>query len=451
MTIEKAAARLRAGQITSVELTAEAIAKIHDSQPALNAFITVTEQLALSQAQQADDDFALGIDRSPLQGIPYALKDMFCTKGIRTTCGSKLFENYIPDTDAAVYERLRAAGAVLLGKTGLHELAYGITSQNPHFGPVSNPRDTSRVPGGSSGGSGAAVAAGLVYFAMGSDTGGSIRLPAAFCGCVGLKPTSGRISRFGTLPLDYSLDHMGPLTRTVRDAALVLNALAGEDRRDDTCSHHPVDAYLPDRASSLAGRRLGLPANFFNSRLEPKVRNAFDATIDRIRSLGAEIVPITLPDPSAVTTIGRMILLSEASALLGQYAHRREDFGADVIALIDQGRLISATDYINAQRLRRVYQQQWAAIWNHIDALLVPASPNEAPLLGEPFIEIDGEQEEVRIASTRFVRCFNVLGNPALVIPFPGEGAGVMTGLQVVGAPFAEKTVLDVTSLIRAE
>ncbi len=451
MTIEKTAARLRSGQVTSMELTADAIAKIHESQPGLNSFITVTEQLAFNQAQQADDDFANGIDRGPLQGIPYALKDMFCTKGIRTTCGSKLFADYIPEHDAAVYERLREAGAVLLGKTGLHELAYGITSQNPHFGPVKNPRDTSRVPGGSSGGSGAAVAAGLVYFAMGSDTGGSIRLPAAFCGCVGLKPTSGRISRYGTLPLDYSLDHMGPLTRTVRDAAIVMNALAGKDQRDDTCSSHPVEDYLPAPGASLAGKRLGMPANFFNARLETKVREAFDAALDRIRSRGGELVPVTLPDPAAVTTIGRMILLSEASALLSQFAHRRDDFGGDVIALIDQGRLISATDYINAQRLRRVYQQQWAAVWNHIDALLVPASPNEAPLLGEPYVEIDGELEEVRIASTRFVRCFNVLGNPALVIPFVGAGAGVMTGLQVVGAPFAEKTVLEITAAIREE
>ena len=446
MTIERAAAMLRSREVSAVELAQESLRKIHDGQPSLNAFITVTEDLALEQAKQSDEEFARGIDRGPLQGIPYALKDMFATKGIRTTCGSSIFADYFPDFDAAVYERLTKAGAVLMGKTGLHEFAYGITSNNPHFGAVRNPRDTTRIPGGSSGGSGAAVASGMTFFALGSDTGGSIRIPAAFCGCVGLKPSSGRVSRYGALPLDYSLDHIGPLTRSPRDAALVINAIAGFDRRDDTSSRQPVREYLPAKSTSLRGRTIGVARNFFNQRIEPAVAAAFGRSVERLVALGAQIVEVDLPDPSAVTIIGRVILLSEAAALLGKYSNRREAFGADVIALVDQGRLLAATDYINAQRLRRMYQREWAAVWHLIDALVLPTSPNQAPVIGETQVLIDGELEDVRLASTRFVRCFNVLGNPALSLPFAAPDKTLLTGLQIVGRAFREEDVIAVAA-----
>ena len=417
----------------------------------LNAFVTITEDLALEQAHRADEELARGIDRGPLHGIPYALKDMFETRGIRTTCGSSLFADHIPNRDAAVYEKLTEAGAVLMGKTGLHELAYGITSNNPHFGAVRNPRDVGKVPGGSSGGSGAAVSAGLIPFAMGSDTGGSIRIPAAFCGCVGLKPTSGRVSRFGTLPLDYSLDHMGPLTRSVEDAALVLNAIAGFDHRDDTSSRQPVPDYTPGAGTSLRGVRIGIAGNFFNERMEPGIRAAFEQTAAQIASKGAEIVPVELPDPAAITTIGRVILLSEASSLLEQYAENRSAFGSDVIALIDQGRMIAATDYINAQRLRRLYQQRWAKVWEQIDVLLVPATPNEAPAVGQVTVSLDGVEEEVRLTSTRFVRCFNVLGNPALSIPYLYDNSHLLSGFQLVAAPFQEAQLLQIGHAIQPD
>jgi len=451
MTIAQSAAKLRAREISSVELTMESLRKIRAAQPILNAFVTVTEELALEQARRADEELARGIDRGPLHGIPYALKDMFETKGIRTTCGSSLFAEHIPTRDAAVYEKLTEAGAVLMGKTNLHELAYGITSNNPHFGAVRNPRDTGKVPGGSSGGSGAAVSAGLVSFAMGSDTGGSIRIPAAFCGCVGLKPTSGRVSRYGTLPLDFSLDHMGPLTGSVEDSALVLNAIAGFDHRDDTSSRHPVTDYALNNRGSLHGVRIGIAINFFNERMETRIRAAFEQTVAHAASNGAEIVSLELPDPAAITTIGRVILLSEASALLEKYADNRAAFGSDVIALIDQGRMIAATDYINAQRLRRLYQQRWASVWQKIDALLVPATPNEAPAIGQTTVSLAGVEEEVRLTSTRFVRCFNVLGNPALSIPYLGEFAQLLSGMQLVGAPFDEGRLLTIGTRLSAE
>ena len=447
MNIEHAAAKLRAREVSAVELARESLRIIGELQPKLNAFITVTSELALEQAKRADEELARGVDRGPLHGIPYALKDVFSTRGIRTTLGSKIFADHVPESDCAVYEKLTAAGAVLMGKTGMQEFAYGITCNNPHFGPIRNPHDPERIPGGSSGGSGVAVAAGMVFFAMGSDTGGSIRNPAAYCGCVGLKPTSGRVSRFGVLPLDFSLDHMGPLTRTARDAGLVLNALAGHDERDDTSSRQPVADYAGS-GGSLAGRRIGIPENFFQDRLSPEVAAAFQAAVARAESAGAKLVRFRTPDPAEINLVSRVILMSEASALMEPYLHRRDDVGADVLALFDQGRLLAATDYVNAQRLRRVMQKEWSKVWDSVDCLFTPTAPIVAPRIGESHVEIAGAPEDVRLASTRFVRAFNVLGWPAISIPLPS--AGLPIGLQIAGAPFAETEVLSFAGAMEA-
>jgi len=446
MTIEQAAAKLRSREVSSVELTRESLRAIHAQQSRLNAFVTITEELALSQAARADEELARGIDRGPLQGIPYALKDVYSTRGIRTTCGSKIFADYIPDHDSAVYEKLTAAGAVLMGKAGMQEFAYGITCNNPHFGAIRNPHDPECIPGGSSGGSGVAVAADMVFFAMGSDTGGSIRIPAAFCGCVGLKPTSGRVSRYGVLPLDFSLDHMGPLTRSPHDAALVLNAIAGFDPRDDTSSKQPVERVSDLPSSPLHGLRIGVPQNFYTERLQPEVDAAFRAALTKAEGAGAHLIPIQVPDPGEINIISRVILMAEASALLEPYLHRRGDFGADVLALFDQGRLLAATDYINAQRLRRLYQREWAKLWDTVDCLFTPTSPIVAPRIGETHVEIDSSVEDVRLASTRFGRAINVLGLPAISVPLPAPGLPI--GLQVVSKPFAETLVTSVSRAV---
>jgi len=439
MNIQQAAAKLRARAVSAVELAKDSLRAIRSHQPSLNAFITITEDLALAQARQADDELARGIDRGPLHGIPYALKDVFSTKGIRTTCGSKIFADHVPDHDAAVYEKLTEAGAVLMGKTGLQEFAYGITCNNPHFGAIRNPHDPLRIPGGSSGGSGVAVATGMVFFAMGSDTGGSIRIPAAFCGCFGLKPTSGRVSRYGVMPLDFSLDHMGPLTRTARDAGLVLNAIAGFDIRDDTSSHQRVEDYAAG-TFVLAGKRIGVPENFFRERLTPEAASAYDAALARADAAGARLVPLRVPDPAEINILSRVILLAEASALMEPYLDRRGDFGTDVIALLDQGRLLAATDYINAQRLRRLYQRDWAKLWDRVDCIFTPTAPIAAPLISETHVVIDDVTEDVRLASTRLVRAINVLGLPAASLPLPVRGLPI--GLQVIGKPFDEAGVV---------
>ncbi|MCX6638637.1 MAG: amidase, partial [Acidobacteria bacterium] len=370
MTILEAAAALRARKISSMELTQLSLQRMARLEPQLNAFITPTEDLAVERALRADDELARGIDLGPLHGIPIAFKDVFSTKGVRTTCGSKLFTDYVPGRDAAVVEALLGGGgAVMMGKLNMHELAYGITSNNPHFGAVRNPWDTRCIPGGSSGGAGAAVAAEMVFMAMGSDTGGSIRIPASFCGVAGLKPTSGRVSRRGVLPLDFSLDHMGPLARSVRDAAATLNLIAGHDPRDDSSSRQPVRDYLPPPEAGLTGVRIGLPENFFFERLDAAVDAAVRAMARLAESLGARVETIRVPDIAALNAVGRVILLSEASALMERHLARREDFGADVLALLDQGRLIPATDYINAQRLRRVLIDEFRGVWKKVDCL----------------------------------------------------------------------------------
>ncbi|MBI3210222.1 MAG: Asp-tRNA(Asn)/Glu-tRNA(Gln) amidotransferase GatCAB subunit A [Candidatus Solibacter usitatus] len=446
-TILEAAAALRARKTSCVELTRACLSKIAALQPRLNAFVTVLEERALAQAAARDTELAAGKDRGPLHGIPIAVKDVFETKGIRTTCGAKLFADNIPTRDAAVVERLEAAGCVLLGKTGMHELAYGVTSTNPHFGAIRNPWNPDHIPGGSSGGSGAAVASGMAFIAMGSDTGGSIRIPAAFCGTVGLKPTYGRVSRYGVMPLDFSLDHMGPLTRGVRDAAVVLEALAGHDERDHTCSKRPVMPYVPGASPSLKGVRIGIPESFYYERADPGVEAAVRSIAHAAETLGAAVTPIAVPDIVGLNAVSRIILFAEASACMEPYWDRRSDIGPDVLSLIDQGRLLPATEYVQAQRLRLRFQMQFAEIFRSVDCLITPTTPNLAAKIGESTITLGGVTEDVRVASTRLVRGFNALGLPALALP-----AGVVSGLpasaQLIGPAFGEAAILRIAAAI---
>jgi aspartyl-tRNA(Asn)/glutamyl-tRNA(Gln) amidotransferase subunit A len=444
VTIREAAEALRRRRFSSVELTTAVLGRIERFNAKLTAFITVTGEQALAQARQADTELAAGKDRGPLHGIPIALKDLFQTRGVRTTAGSPIYQSFVPDRDAFVVSRLLAAGAVMLGKLNMHELAYGITSANPHFGAVRNPWNVKHSPGGSSGGSGAAVAAGLAYAALGTDTGGSIRIPASFCGTVGLKPTYGRVSRSGVIPLSWSLDHAGPLASCVRDAAMVLNAIAGHDPADDSSSRHPVVDFVPDEGCQVRGLRVGFPANFFFERVHPDVELSVRGVIARLVSLGADVRPVKVPDMDAINATARMLLLCEASAMIEPHLAKRDQFGADVLALFDQGRLLQATDYIHAQRLRRRMQGEFAEVWKQVDCLIAPATPNIAPRVGENTVKLGGREEDVRLATTRLVRGFNLLGLPALSMPSGLSGDGLPVGLQIVGAPFEEALVLRV-------
>ena len=443
MTIREAARALRDRKVSSVELTDAALARA-ERYSRLNSFITLMADSARRRALLADQELATGRDRGPLHGIPVAVKDLFYTRGVRTTDGSKLHENFVPQYDAAVVERLEASGAVMLGKLNQHELAYGITSANPHFGPVLNPWNMKHIPGGSSGGSGAAVAAGIAYMAMGSDTGGSIRIPASYCGTVGLKPTYGRVSRYGSFPLSWTFDHMGPLTRTVADAAVTLNAIAGHDPRDPGSSRRPTVDYVPEDGASIRGLRLGFPENFYFDRVDPDVEMAVRGAVARAQSLGAVVTPIRVPDIAAMNAVSRVLLLADVAALLTPHLARRDSFGADVLTLLDQGRLLPASEYVNAHRLRRQMQREFNAIWSKVDCLFTPCTPITAPACGAATVHVDGREEDVRLATTRLVRAINLLGLPALSVPCGLSASGMPIGLQIVGAAFEEATLLRV-------
>jgi aspartyl-tRNA(Asn)/glutamyl-tRNA(Gln) amidotransferase subunit A len=432
--IANLAAALRAGRTTCAALTAQSLERIADLNPKLNAFVTVLEREAAERARMLDVELKAGRDRGPLHGIPIALKDLFYTKGIRTTAGSLLYKEFVPTYNADVVTRLEEAGAVVVGKTGLHELAYGITSTNPHFGAVRNPHDTERIPGGSSGGSGAAVAAGIVAMAMGTDTGGSIRIPASFCGCAGLKPTFGRVSKRGVFPLGFTLDHMGPLAATSADCAITMNALAG-------MKLDPADR-------DIQGLRIGRPENFFFDRVDPNVAAAVNSALDKARSLGAQIIPLKVPDVDELNAVARVLLLAEASAALEKHWPKRDQFGADVLALIDQGRLIPATDYVQAQRLRKVFLREFNRLWPAVDCWVTPTTPTPAPKIGQTAITISGVEEDVRLATTRGMRGINVLGYPALSIPVGKTPEGLPVGMQIVGPAGREDVVLRAGSAL---
>ena len=282
----------------------------------------------------------------------------------------------------------------------------------------------------------------MVFLAMGSDTGGSIRIPASFCGTAGIKPTYGRVSRYGTLPLGYTLDHMGPLTRTVRDSAVVLDAIAGHDPRDPASSRRAVPEFVPEDGCSIRGLRIGIPTEFYFDRLDAEVEAAVRGVALQAEALGATIKAVEVPDIVGLNAVARVTLLAEASAVLEPFLKDRTLFGPDVLALLDQGRLVPATDYVNAQRLRRRFRRQFDALWEDVDCLLIPATPAPAPRIGETTVRLGGEDEDVRLAATRLVRGINPLGLPALSMPCGVTGAGLPIGLQIVGRAFDEATLL---------
>lgn len=443
--IERLADLLRSRKLSPVELAQAMQARIEKQNPALNAYLTPLPELALAQAREAERAITAGQYRGPLHGIPVSVKDLFYVRGVRNTAGSKIFADFVPDHDATVVERLRGAGAVLLGKTHLHELAYGITNNNPHYGPARNPWRRSQIPGGSSGGSGVAVAASLCTASLGSDTGGSIRIPASFCGVVGLKPTFGLVSRWGVFPLGWSLDHVGPLARTVWDAAAVLQAIAGPDSRDEHCVAAPAPDYLRDIGAGVRGLAIGMPENYFFDRLSLDVERAVRAAIKKLEELGARVEQVRLPGIEAATDLSRVILLAEAAALHQKHLRsRRQDIGADVRALLEQGECILATDYLNAQRARRRFVAELEAVFQKVAVLVTPTTPVTAATIGETTVRVNGDTEDVRLASTRLVRAWNLAGVPVLSVPCGFDHRGLPVSLQIVGKPFDEATVLRV-------
>jgi aspartyl-tRNA(Asn)/glutamyl-tRNA(Gln) amidotransferase subunit A len=441
MNVSEMGRLLRARKLSCVELLKETLRDIKQ-RDVFHSFITLTEDSAWVEATARDREFAEGIDRGPFHGIPTAYKDLFYTKGVRTTGGSLLFRDFVPDYDATVVELLTRSGAVSLGKANLHELAYGISSKNPHYGFVLNPHDTSRIPGGSSGGSAALVGAGLLPMSMGSDTGGSIRIPASFCGVVGLKPTYGRVSRHGVMPLAFSLDCVGPIGATVKDCALTMNAIAGQILE-------PTEFNL-EAARDLQGVRVGVPKNFFFERVDVQVAKAVRDAIAAMERLGASLVEVKIPDLNEVNALARIVQFSETAAL---YAAQTDPnlFGADVWPLLQQGKLVAGHEYVNAQRLRTLYRRDFNALWGTIDVLAAPTTPIAAPRLDETTVKIGSSDEDTRIACTRLVRAINYLGEPALSMPCGKTAEGMPVGLQLVSKPFSEPALLRIARTLERE
>ena len=436
--IAELAPRIAAGEVSPVALTEAALARIEVRGEALNAFMTVTPEAALGAARAAEAEIGRGLVRGPLHGVPLAIKDLFATKGVRTTGGSKLLADWIADHDAAAVERLKQAGAVLLGKTGMHELAYGTTSNNAHYGPIRNPWDPACHPGGSSGGSAAAVAAGLAFGALGSDTGCSIRQPAACCGIVGLKPTFGRVSKFGALPLSWSMDHVGPMTRCVADAALMLQALAGPDPRDPNCVDRPVPAYAETLTGGIRGRRIALARGYFFADCDPEAAAAVEAAAEALGRLGAEVEEIELPEAETAYLVGGITIACEAAAYHAKDLRARpEDFSEELCASLEVAGYYSAIDYLQAQRVRRRITETILAAVQPFAAVLTPTSP-------VPATPIDDTPSGHGALRHRNTIPFNLTGLPAVSLPCGLTEAGLPIGLQVVGKAFDEAGILNV-------
>ena len=398
--------------------------RIERLNPALNAYITVTGEAALAEARRAERLIARGAWQGPLHGIPIALKDNIYTRGVRTTAGSKILADFVPEQDAAVVSRLRSAGAIVLGKTHLHEFAYGVTSNNVHFGPARNPYDRQRIPGGSSGGSAIAVAAGLCAAAMGTDTGGSIRIPAALCGVVGFKPAFGAVPMDGIVPLCASLDHAGPLARTVGDAALVYAALRG-----GSGSRSGV-------RPAVRAMRLGWPEEYFFDRVEPEVMAALEEARRVWQRQGVRIAKVHLPQLDAANRASTPIAIAEAYQFhraAGYFPARAAEYSEDVRARLEKGAAVSAADYLDAQAAVRRSKQEFSECSAKFDALLVPTVPIAAPRIGEDRLTIAGIDEDTRGALLRLCRPANLWGAPAISIPCGAMRQGLPIGLQLVG------------------
>ena len=440
-------AKLHAKEISPVELTEAYLARIQRTDEKIRAYITVTDDLARKAARKAEHEIVAGKWRGPFHGVPIGLKDLCYTKGIVTTGGSKILSDFKPPHDCTVWTRLARAGAILLGKLNLHEFAYGITSSNPHHGFVRNPYGLDRIPGGSSGGSAAAIVARSAAATIGTDTGGSIRIPAALCGCVGLKPTWSRVSRYGVLPLAYTLDHVGPITRTVRDAALMLNVLAGHDRNDSTSSRERVTDYAQSLDADISGMKVGIVRELTDN-LSADVERSFAAAAQQLRELGATVDEVSIPSLPLSGIISGIVTWAEATEIHHQWmASRPQDYGDDVRRLLEIGMMIPGSAYVRAQRARtRVLAQATDAL-NDRDVLIVPGAAIPAPKIGDSRrFDADSGGVDVLGGILRFTSPFDVTGQPAIALPTGLSTEGLPLSMQIIGRPFAEVTVLQVAS-----
>jgi aspartyl-tRNA(Asn)/glutamyl-tRNA(Gln) amidotransferase subunit A len=470
LTIDSVRTAIAARQFTATSLVEESYRKIKAEDGGIHAYLTLCEDRALQEAGRIDALAAAGAPLPPLAGVPVGIKDVMVTRGIRTTAGSKILENFIPPYDCTAVARLQAAGGIVLGKMNCDEFAMGSSNENSAYGPVRNPRDTSRVPGGSSGGSAAAVAAGIALATLGSDTGGSIRQPASFCGVVGLMPTYGRVSRYGLIAFASSLDHIGPLTRTVKDAAILLGVIAGRDPLDSTSADVPVPNYEQELSQPVSGVRLGVPKEYFGEGLDPEVRSAVESGIARLRAAGCQIVPISLPHTPYAIPAYYLIATAEASANLARFdgvrygyrargarslsemyrKSRDEGFGPEVKRRIMLGTYALSAGYydayyLKAQRVRTLLTRDFEEAFQKVDAIVTPTAPTAAFKLGEKA----DDPLSMYLADIYTVTA-DLVGIPGISVPCGQTRSGLPIGLQVLGKHFDEGTVLRVGQAVES-
>ncbi|MDA0770586.1 MAG: hypothetical protein BZY79_03485 [SAR202 cluster bacterium Casp-Chloro-G4] len=445
LSISEAAGLIAAGELSPVDLVDAHLERIANTDERLNAFITLLADEARVAAKKAEGEIHGGKYIGPLHGIPIGLKDLYFTKGIRTTMGSRIMGDYVPGYDAAVTESFQRAGAILLGKLQMHEFALGGTSENPHYGAARNPWNVGRITGGSSGGSGAAVASGECMGALGSDTGGSIRIPAGACGIVGLKPTYGLVSRHGVFPLSHSLDTVGPMTRTVRDAAIMLNAIAGHDPRDTSSANRPEQDYTAGLDQGVRGLRIGVPQEYFYDVIDDEVADAVKSAAAVLKGLGALVEEVSIPILEQSIPISGALLITEAAEVhMDNLRNCPDDLGADVRARLQVGAATSATDYIKAQRARVVFNCEVAAVMKTYDILLAPTVPIGAPNLDDDLVVVAGSKHAKLAVMPRLTRPFNITGTPTISVPCGFTSDGMPIGMQLSGRAFEDALVLRV-------
>jgi aspartyl-tRNA(Asn)/glutamyl-tRNA(Gln) amidotransferase subunit A len=443
LSLTEAARAIAQKRYSSREVTQSCLDRIAQWQPRLNAFMAIEAEAALAAADAADAALAKGNNRGPLHGVPLAHKDMYYDAGKVVTCGSKIRRDWVATTTATSLQRLKDAGTVRLGSLQMAEFAYGPTGHNAHYGAVHNPWGLDHITGGSSSGSGAAVAARLTFAALGSDTGGSIRMPAHFCGVTGLKTTVGLISRAGAMPLSQSLDTVGPLARSAEDCALLTGLMAGADPADPTCVDRPVPDYVAATREPLKGLTIGVPGAFYVDDLDADTARILDDTVATLKREGAQVVPVELPDQRQLTAACQLVLACEAAAFHKRWLiERPQDYGPQALMRLQNGLAISGVTYLEALRWRGPALAAYLAATAGADVLLAPVAPAAAPTIAESDVGNSPDAEAVIQRLTRFTRPVNYLGLPSLAIPAGFTGKGLPVGMQLIGRPFDEATLL---------